>query len=111
MSFLTICISIFVIASIYFFLKDYLHVFSKASEVEKEEEPIVSPEPAIQTKVEKKKEESPVKFLKEIEIVSKKGKKTTSSKTIAEPKKKAKLKTPKTIEAVSTPSKRGRKKK
>jgi hypothetical protein len=111
MSFLTICISIFVIGSIYFFLKDYINVFSKTSELEKEVKPTTTPEPVRKPKTEKKKEKSPVKFLKEVETVSKKGKKSTTSKTTAEPNKKAKLKTPKTIEAISIPSKRGRKKK
>ena len=110
MSFLTICISIFVIGSIYFFLKDYINVFSKNSELEKEVKPTTAPKPVRKPKNEKKKENSSVRYLKEVETVSKKGKKTTTSKNTAEPKKRAQLKTPKPIEAISVPSKRGRKK-
>jgi outer membrane biosynthesis protein TonB len=118
MSFLTICISIFVLASLYFFIKDSLSVFSTASKVSNDTETDNTPKEIVKspkTKIKKsKKEKPPVKFLKEVEKVGKatKPKPSEKTKTTKKIEKVSNSKSTKSLNVDSTPSvKRGRKRK
>jgi len=118
MSFFVFTISIFIIGSIYFFLKDYLHIFSKASEISNAESTPASSVPVVEEKTSKtkktKKEKSPVKFLKEVETVGKKSaKKVSTEKEIIVKKRGRKPASalPKSTDGDTKPSKRGNKKK